>query len=155
MEAGFDEPTTGRLLPDADYFQAALSDSPALLVLDDVPNYSFAKMYSEFGFTLMVTTREQALPRQLGITTCVVPVVATDQAAKFLSLVCGKADDQVDPVLEEIAQSCGGLPMEMATVAMLGADQGPKARSGGWKKLAKRLKSGNPLKEFRGELLTL
>lgn len=84
-DAGYEPPTRPEL-PGADYFAQALDGRRALLVLDDNPRYAAARMYLEFGFRLVVMSRDQAMPHQLGVHTVVVPVVERDQAARFLAL---------------------------------------------------------------------
>jgi hypothetical protein len=152
VEAGCAAPEKG--LPNAQYFIDALAGKRALLVLDDNPRYSSARMFIEFGFQLVVMSRDQAMPHQLGVTTCTVPVVERDQATQFLALASaakkgGMASSALEPteVWQELAHSVGGLPMELEIIACLGAGK-PKAV---WRKICKKMADDFRLPEFSGE----
>jgi len=148
QQAGLHVPPLSGRLPGLEIFQAALSgDAKALLILDDCPHHSFAKTFLEFGFTLLLTSRDQSVPRHLGIDTCVVPAIDKPQAARFLELA---SEGSTEDAVSRAALLCAGLPMELAIIAALGRNK-PKSV---WRKVASRLEAGNPLKEFAGELCT-
>jgi len=126
-----------------DRLRALLTGTSRLIVADDVWDAAVTSALDVElpDVRLLVTTRDrQALGH--GAAACLVDLVDDDTARRILAAWAGTTADALPPQAQEVIMLCGGLPLALAAVGGLAADQVS------WESIAARVRDAD-LKALR------